>query len=157
MSTTESVAGSESSFHNQHVYDNAWDEASTDNSYNSKGAATKQKSILKNKQVLRVDPEKNKQVKVLYYETPNIPNATIRNAVTGAPQYSFRVGTYDEYLFYSVMLATGESGQTAACLFFDNPEQYEKHFFTTIPNEAKDAWRDTRTYYNNRRKVADQK
>ena len=152
MSSSDSVAESEtSSFQNQHVYEAAWDELSTENSYNSKGVSAKQTSVLKHNHVIRVDPVKNKPVKVLYYETPNIPYATIRNAVTGASQYSFRVGTSDEYLFYSVLLATGEAGQSAPCLFFDNPEQYEKHFFTTIPNEAKDAWRDTREYYNKRR------
>jgi hypothetical protein len=41
-------------------------------------------------------------------------------------------------------LATGELGQTAPVLFYDNPEQYERHFFTKVPQQLKDRWNEKR-------------
>lgn len=81
-----------------------------------------------------------KSVKVSFYETTNTPNHYIRNAVSGSVM-PYRVSSLDEDLFYSVLLATGETGQTSALLFYDNPEQYEQHFNVSLPTESKDAWR----------------
>jgi hypothetical protein len=86
---------------------------------------------------------KNYRVKV--YVTPNYPNAIILNAVTGTAfkfqngEYA-RVGTNNEDLFFSVLLATGEAGQTAALLFYDSPEQYERHMEDTLPSDGKANW-----------------
>lgn len=91
--------------------------------------------------ILRFDEEKGKRIKVSFFDTALSPDRYIRNAVTGAIQSPYRVGTYDEYLFYSVLLSTGECGQTPPCLFYDNPEQYERHFHTTVSDQAKEAWK----------------
>ena len=99
------------------------------------------RTLNKPKSVARFNPEKNKFVKVEFFETPLTPNRFIRNAVTGAIESPFRVGSCDEDLYYSVMLSTGEHGQTPPCLFYDTPEQYERHFFTTVSDEAKLRWR----------------
>lgn len=86
---------------------------------------------------------KNYRVKV--YITPNYPNSIIRNAITGTA-FKFqngdyaRVGSRDEDLFFSVLLATGEAGQTAALLFYDSPEQYERHMEETYPADGKSQW-----------------
>lgn len=86
---------------------------------------------------------KNYRVKV--YVTANYPNAIILNAVTGTAfkfqngEYA-RVGTNHEDLFFSVLLATGEAGQTAALLFYDSPEQYERHTEDKFPSEGKAKW-----------------
>lgn len=81
-----------------------------------------------------------KTVKISFYETTNTPNHYIRNAVSGTVM-PYRVSSADEDLFFSVLFATGETGQTAALLFYDNPEQYEQHFNVSLPTEGKDAWR----------------
>jgi len=86
-----------------------------------------------------------KNYKVKVHTTPNYPNAIIRNAITGTAfkfnsgEYA-RVGTYDEDLFFSVLLSTGETGQTPALLFYDNPEQYERHMEENFPQEGKENW-----------------
>jgi hypothetical protein len=106
--------------------------------------------------VIRIDPVKNKRTKIEFFETPLTPNRFIKNALTGAVESPFRVGSPDEDLFFSVILSTGECGQTPPCLFYDSPEQYERHFFTTVSDEAKIKWR---TRYANavyqRNKVAE--
>ena len=63
----------------------------------------------------------------------------IRNAVTGQ-RYSYRTGTNEEDNLFKVGLATGELGSNAGSLFYDSPEQYEKHCFVTLSSETKERW-----------------
>jgi hypothetical protein len=84
-----------------------------------------------------------------YFETNNTHGRHIRNAVNG--QYTRHiVGSSDEYLYFSVLIATGESGQTPDCLFYDSPEQYERHMRVVVSDSAKDVWRNR---YNSMLKV----
>lgn len=100
------------------------------------------------KQVKRLNPDNGKISRVEFFPTSMIPNAIIKSAISGTYQGSgsrfFRVGTSDEDLFFSVTLATGELGQEAPVLFYDNPEQYERHFFTKLSKELKEDWLDKR-------------
>ncbi len=91
--------------------------------------------------VVRFDPSKEKNVKIEFFETSLSPNRIIKNAVTGILQGNCRVGSSDEDLFFSVMLSSGECGQTPPCLFYDSPEQYEKHFHTEVSEQRKASWR----------------
>jgi|LauGreDrversion4_2_1035121.scaffolds.fasta_scaffold625303_2 hypothetical protein len=112
------------------------------------------RTLNKPNKVLRVDPVKNKPVKVEFFETILTPNRFIKNAVTGVIEAPFRVGSSDEDLFFSVMLSTGECGKTPPCLFYDSPEQYERHFYTTVSEETKLRWRNryAQAVYNRNKK-----
>lgn len=79
-----------------------------------------------------------KMVNVEVYSSGDV-GSYIRNALTGH-RYPYRVGTKEEDLLFKLGLATGELGQNASSLFYDSPEQYEKHFFTTVSNETKERW-----------------
>lgn len=96
------------------------------------------------KYVRRINPDTNKSTRIEFFPTSTTPNTPIKNAVTGTYQgvdgRYFRVGTAEEDLFFSVILATGELGQNAPVLFYDNPEQYERHFFTKLSQQAKEKW-----------------
>lgn len=96
------------------------------------------------KHVKRINPDTKKNTRVEFFSTSSTPHMIIKNAMTGTFQgldnRFFRVGTADEDLFFSVILATGELGQNASTLFYDNPEQYERHFFTKLPQEIKEKW-----------------
>jgi hypothetical protein len=81
----------------------------------------------------------NKKTSIEAYKTSYTPDSKIRNACTGIFQ-NFRVGSRDEYMFYKVVLATGETEQEPGHLYYDNPEQYERHFQTTVPQEEKEKW-----------------
>ncbi len=85
--------------------------------------------------------ESGKKRRIVVYSTSSTPGRLIRNAVNGF-RYNYRVGYADEDLFYSVILASGEVGQTPAILFYDTPEQYEAHFHAKLPDEAKAIWLD---------------
>jgi len=81
-----------------------------------------------------------KSFRVVAYSTNSSPGRTIRNAVNGSSYLKYKVGSADEDLFFSVILASGETGQTPAILFYDTPEQYEAHFRVNLPDEAKARW-----------------
>lgn len=105
-------------------------------------------STTNKKHVRRINPETKKGVRVEFFTTNTSPNSIIRHAITGTLQgvdrQFFKAGSKDEDLFFSVILATGELGQTAPVLFYDNPEQYERHFFTKVPQQLKDRWNEKR-------------
>jgi len=98
----------------------------------------------KKKYVRRFNPDQKKNVRVEFFPTNTGHNSGIKHAITGVYQSAggriFRTGTKDEDLFFSVILATGELGQNAPVLFYDNPEQYERHFFTKLPEHVKNRW-----------------
>jgi hypothetical protein len=89
---------------------------------------------------LRSNGKKRRLHKITLYATPNIPNAVIVNAVTNTRYNNYHVGTNDEDMFFSTMLATGECGKEAPLLFYDNPEQYEEHLMTELDMETKRRW-----------------
>ena len=95
--------------------------------------------------VKRKDPASyNAVIDVGFYVTPYTPGATIRNALTGIYQ-NYKVGRREEDLFYKVVMATGEGrdgklSQDPNQLFYDYPEQYERHWGASVSEEAKSAW-----------------
>jgi len=65
----------------------------------------------------------------------------IRNAVTGTRLKQYKVGSISEHLFFKVRWSTGELGcNTTVSLFFDNPEQFERHMKTTVSQSVKEKW-----------------
>jgi hypothetical protein len=91
------------------------------------------------KRVMEIDGGK-KKVSVEIYRTPVHPGATIRNAMTGLFETGEKVGTSDEDHYFSVILATGETGQNSAVLFYDSPQQYERHFGCKLSTDIKSKW-----------------
>ena len=75
-----------------------------------------------------------------YYKTPNRPGATIRDAITGYNTLVC-VGSLKEDLYYKVNIADGHSDNNPSILFFENPEQFEDHFYCTVSNSTKEKWK----------------
>lgn len=75
-----------------------------------------------------------KQFPVAYFHTSTNPGSTIRNAVTGIYESGYLVGSVNEDLFFKVAFTLGASKHV---LFYDSPEQYERHFGTTSACRAK--------------------
>jgi hypothetical protein len=65
----------------------------------------------------------------------------IRNAETGE-YYKYKVGTFDEDLFYKVMICTGEFPSGPLTLFYNSPEHYERHQYTEVDNLHKKLWEE---------------
>jgi hypothetical protein len=66
--------------------------------------------------------------------------STIRNAISGSYYYGDRVGSRREDFYYKVGISTGDVGRDSIVLFYDSPEQYERHLFTSIDQENKKRW-----------------
>ena len=66
--------------------------------------------------------------------------ASIRDAVTGVRNYAHKVGSVSEDLYFKVRICTGEMGPDNPSLFFDSPEQYERHMFAKLDDEVKMRW-----------------
>jgi hypothetical protein len=82
-----------------------------------------------------------------YYKQITIENygsgshgTRIRNAVTGS-YYDFIVGSSNEDLFFKVIDSSGRNERKdPLMLYYDSPEQYENHHFTSVSPEVKQKW-----------------
>jgi hypothetical protein len=82
---------------------------------------------------------KNNNVNVEVYASGEL-GTNIRNAISGEYYYGYKVGTIKEDLFYKTSVSTGETGNEGVVLFFENPEQYERHFYTQVDSADKERW-----------------
>jgi hypothetical protein len=94
---------------------------------------------------LNVDPGHKvigkKQDKLEYYATTLITGLPIRNAVTGIWENNLRVGFYNaEDQFFRVRYAGNESTNILDTLYYDTPEQFERHMHCTVDQRTKEAW-----------------
>jgi len=85
---------------------------------------------------------KNKKTRVDCYST-SVSGSNIRNAETG-DYYKYKVGTKDEDLFFKIALACGnlKTKNNSNVLFYDSPEQFEKHLMIELDNYIKEQWVD---------------
>lgn len=82
-----------------------------------------------------------------YYKRLTIENygtgttgSLIRNAVTGK-KYDIRVGSADEDILYKVNDVTARNGRREPLfLYYDSPEQFERHRFTRVSPDVKQKW-----------------
>jgi len=83
---------------------------------------------------------RRKKRKIELYTSGSI-GTKIRDAETGE-YYPYLVGSYDEYLFYSVILATGEckSKNGSSILFYLSPQHYCQHLNKEVSSEQIKAW-----------------
>lgn len=90
-----------------------------------------------------------------YYETPRMNDSRIRNAITGLryrddhPKCKYVVGSAQEDIFFKVLISTGEpeiysrdNKKTTVLLFYDSPEQYERHQKMTLSQPLKEKWQE---------------
>ena len=80
------------------------------------------------------------KIPVEYYKTANVQGTRIRNAVTGIYE-NFRVGRKDEDLFFKVSSTIAKDlVSDAHLLFYDSPEQFERHFHCELKDDLKQKW-----------------
>jgi|TARA_B110000285_G_scaffold107740_1_gene122435 hypothetical protein len=80
------------------------------------------------------------KLKTEVYSTSFIPGSMIRDAITGNRYHQYRVGSWHEDLFFKVKETSGSIGKEASILFYDSPEQFERHLKVNISNESKKNW-----------------
>ena len=85
------------------------------------------------------------------YMTKGNPNTTIRHAVSGIREKNMRTGHKDEDAYFKVAYSIGEHGQDRyGSLFYNTPEEYERHFHTTVNQAIKEKWMIRNTEYQKR-------
>lgn len=92
-----------------------------------------------------------------YYETKPVNDYRIRNAVTGLryrddhPKCKYLVGSVQEDIFFKVRINTGEMDAFSRhthkkisnpLLYYDSPEQCEKHQRITLEQPLKEKWHE---------------
>ena len=97
-----------------------------------------------------------KQYSVEYYATSLNPGRKIRNAINGA-YTNCLVGSYDEDLFFKLRLLTDKCDEDLTTLYYDSPEQYEKHFNTELDDATKEKWKNKYADEIYKRKMEDYK
>lgn len=84
----------------------------------------------------------NKAYKIGFYETRTTPGSLIRNAVTGNINDFLYVGTYHEDIFFKVCNTTiDHKKRIPIILFYESPEEFEKHFKCIVQEDVKTKWR----------------
>jgi hypothetical protein len=79
----------------------------------------------------------NNQTFIEFFITKYYPGIIIRNAITGYYEKE-RVGKSDEDLFFKVKLSIGN--YLDGHLYYNSPEEYERHWQTTLPLAIKQTW-----------------
>ena len=79
-----------------------------------------------------------------YFATNNMPGSNIRNAVTGIPEINMKVGNaYAEDQFFKVTYAgIGINEGNPDTLFYETPEQCERHMKCKIKTNIKKNWQE---------------
>lgn len=96
---------------------------------------------------------KRRKTKIGYFTTSFNPNSKIVNAITGFryrdedPKFKYLVGSKEEDLLFKVCISNGETGHEPVLLFYDSPEQFEKHQHTILKQAIKEEWLNKKLYY----------
>jgi hypothetical protein len=72
-----------------------------------------------------------------FFMTKYYPGIIIRNAITGYYEKE-RVGKSDEDLYFKVKVSIGN--YVDGHLYYNSPEEYERHWQTTLPLAIKQTW-----------------
>jgi len=75
-----------------------------------------------------------------FYSTSSTPGSLIRDAITGTRLQGYRVGSKSEYLFFKTRYVGLGCKDNEIILFYDSPEQYERHMHTTVDSDTKSKW-----------------
>lgn len=95
---------------------------------------------------MKVGPKYNQKT-VEFYDTGCVMGSSIRYASSGF-RTSHKVGSRDQDLYFKVVNTAHPTSSSskkvrAPChLYYESPEQWEKHFHTVCPEDVKDAWRE---------------
>jgi hypothetical protein len=74
------------------------------------------------------------------YTSSTNPGASIRNAITGVKFPQYKIGSPAEDLFFKVKLTSHDLKGDEGALFYDSPEQYERHFLCSVDTAIKEKW-----------------
>lgn len=130
----------------------------TNNTYMNK-ANIQNMSIHKNFHLVKRKIGKIKKVEIGYFTTSYIPESKIVNAVTGHryrdedAKCKYVVGSIHEDLLFKARISTGETGPEPVILFYDSPEEFERHQHIMLRQSIKEAWLNKKMQYQYNRRL----
>lgn len=110
-------------------------------------------SSSKNFRLVNRKVSRRKKIQLGYFTTSFVPDSKIVNAITGIryrdedPKVKYLVGSMEEDLLFKVSISNGENGQDPVLLFYDSPEQFEKHQYTSLKQTTKETWLNKKLQY----------
>lgn len=135
---------------------------SDDRSKSDAGISLKKETVVKSG-VFSIKRRKDmRTVRIFLYNTAEHRNAPIINAVTGIPYRSEeedewnpnsyipnpKIGSAQEDSLFKVKFVTRENNLPGLLLFYDNPEQYERHTASILSEKIKKEWHEKRMGYS---------
>jgi hypothetical protein len=124
--------------------------------YNNKMGWILRRPLLKNKLNEKGVKVKNELEYIEFHKTSYVPGSYIKNAITGE-YYKYLVGSNNEKLLFKILICTGEKGTLnyvngewiaePCILFYDSPEECERHLCSEIKMETKRLWLEKRNKY----------
>jgi hypothetical protein len=82
-----------------------------------------------------------KKDRLEYYAGSVVTGASIRNAVTGIREYNMKVGNWNaESQFFKVRYLGDDSTNNPDVLYYDSPEQFERHMHCGVKQQTKQKW-----------------
>lgn len=94
----------------------------------------------------------HRNIPVEYYFTNDTPGSTIRNAVTGGFDSGNRITTRDEDLYFKAII---NEGSNTRHLFYDSPEEFERHFFCILSDQTRKKWSE-KSFAARQKRVVDE-
>ena len=140
-----SYAEEEPNMWNGDEYSNA-DDTTISESVNNQNKRKNDASTIDNGYFCIKQKINNRRVRIEGYSSAITPGVAIRNAVTGIYETNFinntkhAVGTPAEDLYFKVTMVL--HGREPKTLFYDNIDQYERHFRTVADNETARKWHE---------------
>jgi len=82
-----------------------------------------------------------KNTRLEYYVGSQVIGTPIRNALTGIYEYNMKVGNRnDEAQYFKVKYAAANSTNNLDTLYYDSPEQFERHMHSKLNQHTKEKW-----------------
>jgi hypothetical protein len=86
--------------------------------------------------------------KIVVYNTKSNPGTRIRDPICGVYSGTDRVGSKMEHQYFKVkMVDYFTNEREGLTLFYDSPEGYERHQFTRVSTDIKNAWHKRRAEF----------
>ena len=139
--------------YNNDEYNNEYNDEYNDTSYPGNVSIVSEDSTIftevkvkKNGKFVSADPGHKrigtKKNKLEYFATSTIPGSLIRNAVTGIPEYDRVGGAMAEDQYFKVRYAGNDSTNNLDTLYYDSPEQCERHMNCRLSTKTKQVWKN---------------
>lgn len=142
----------------EYSYDHSVKSPSENGSIQSRQAKNKKEEIKAAIYTIKRKVGHKKHKNINLFNTSLQINSQIINAVTGFPCINddfqaYRVGSMNELLLFKVKFITGESNTPGITLFYDSPEQYERHMMKRLPQTLKkEHYERTKQFYLSKQK-----